>query len=105
MGRERIDLSALSDSKDKMIFNLMSPVEIISLIKNTEDDYTIIIPEHRMSLALYGNGKVIQKIGEYLSINIHIKSFEKSQNEIDVIIWNGNINFDQYQVRKDLFSS
>jgi len=68
-----------------MIFNLLSPVEVISLVEE-ENDCKVVIPEHRMSLALYGGGKIIQKIGEYLGTNIHIKSFENSDQDNDVII-------------------
>lgn len=105
MKRERIDLVAWNDDVREMIFNLMSPVEIISLIESKDGSYIVFIPEHRISLALYGSGKIIQKTEEYLAINLHIKSFEKSQEEDNVIVWNGNINFNDYEVRKDLFSS
>lgn len=106
MKRERIDLVAWSENTREMIFNLMSPVEIISLIENEEEHtYTVFVPEHRISLALYGSGKMIQKIEDYLQIKLHIESFEKSQQDNNVIVWNGNINFSDYEVRKDLFSS
>lgn len=105
MKRERIDLVSWRDSKREMLFNLMSPIEIISLVEKDDNNWNVIIPEHRMSLALYGSGKVIQKIGEYLNVNLHIRSFEKSQDESDIVIWNGNISFDDYEVRKNLFNS
>ena len=104
MKRERVDLVAWSESRRHMIFNLLSPVEVISLVEE-ENDCKVVIPEHRMSLALYGGGKIIQKIGEYLGTNIHIKSFENSDQDNDVIIWNGNINFEDYEMRKSLFNN
>ncbi|WNE41948.1 MAG: Transcription termination/antitermination protein NusA [Mycoplasmataceae bacterium] len=104
MKRERVDLVAWSESRRHMIFNLLSPVEVISLVEE-ENDCKVVIPEHRMSLALYGGGKIIQKIGEYLGTNIHIKSFENSDQDNDVIIWNGNINFEDYEMRKNLFNN
>lgn len=105
MKRERIDLVAWNEDIREMIFNLMSPVEIISLIEGEDGSYTIFVPEHRISLALYGSGKMIQKIEDYLQVKLHIESFEKSQQNNNVIVWNGNINFSDYEVRKDLFSS
>ncbi len=58
-----------------------------------------------MSLALHGGGKIIQRIEEYLGIKLHIRSFEKSQDESNVIVWNGNISFSDYESQKSLFSS
>jgi len=93
---ERLDIAVWSEDKKILLFNLMSPVKIISLIKKKEN-WDVIVSQKQVSLILSNRGELVKKIGEYLEKKIHIKIFEELDKEKNsIIIWNGNINFENF---------
>lgn len=94
---ERLDVSTWSEDKKIMLFNLLSPVKVISLIERG-NDWDIIVPQKKTSLLLEHQGKVLKAIGNYLEKNIHVRILEELENEKNtIVVWNGNLDFDDYQ--------
>jgi N utilization substance protein A len=94
---ERLDIAPWLEDKRAMLFNLLSPAKVVSLVERG-NDWDIIVPQKKVSLLLEHQGRVLKVIGKYLEKNIHVRILEELEKEKNVIIvWNGNLNFDDYQ--------
>ena len=103
LGEEKIDLIYWNEDKKKLLINLLSPSEVVSVIEKSDNNWEVVVPNFRISLILQASGKVIKKIEEYLNIKLRIKSFEELENDkSSFVIWNGNISFNEYnEIIKD----
>ena len=96
---ERIDIVAWSEDKKTMLFNLLSPVKIVSLLEK-KDSWDIIVPQKKVSLLLENQGKVLKMVNEFFGLErkIHVQVLEELEKEKNsIIVWNGNLTFDEYQ--------
>lgn len=94
---ERLDIAIWSEDKRELFFNLLSPVKVVSLIERG-NDWNIIVPRKKVSLLLEHQGKVLKVIGNFLEKTIHVQILEELEQEKNtIIVWNGNLNFDEYQ--------
>lgn len=102
LGKERVDLVLWSENTRKMLINLLSPAEVVSVIQKSEQEWEVIVPEHKVSLILQSSGKVLQGIEDYLGIRINIRNFDSINEEEEVIIWNGNVKFNDFEAGKKI---
>lgn len=94
---ERLDIATWSEDKRVMLFNLLSPSKVVSLIERG-NDWDIVVPQKKISLLLEHQGQVLKEIEKFLGIKIHVKILEDLEQERNtIIVWNGNLNFDEYQ--------
>jgi len=70
-----------------MLFNLLSPVKIVSLLEK-KDSWDIIVPQKKVSLLLENQGKVLKMVNEFLGLErkIHVQVLEELEKENNSII-------------------
>ncbi|KLL05115.1 MAG: transcription elongation factor NusA [Mycoplasmataceae bacterium RV_VA103A] len=78
---ERIDFADWAADKKKLLSKLISPVRLVKLNIKKETEWEIVVLKQKASLLLQHEGKMLQKISEFLGIKVHVRIMEEMDEE------------------------
>lgn len=93
LNNEKIDICIYSKNNKEYIINALSPVKVISIFFNKENNIAnIIVPDEQLSLAIGKNGNTIKLVAYLTKYKLNIKGYSEALLNDSEIIWNGNLN-------------
>lgn len=95
---ENIDVILWSPNREQYLMNAMSPVRVISIeINENENEANVIVPNEQLSLAIGKRGVNVRLVANLVKLKLNIMSFSRAKEFDWVNHWNGNISPDELQ--------
>lgn len=95
---ENIDVILWSPNREQYLMNAMSPVRVISVeINEDNNEANVIVPDEQLSLAIGKRGVNVRLVANLVKLRLNIMSFSKANEQNWTNHWNGNITLEELQ--------